>query len=516
MAGVSRPATLRHSLARLFLAAGLVMTLVVVAGAVAVVRLSDDRDEVTNRIDPANVLVANLLAAYLDQETGIRGYVLTRQPLFLQPYQAGQTSVGSEIARLDKLLPQGSRAALLLAQVEQAAGDWTSQFARPAVAAIAAGDDRFASDSALARSKTLFDNLRAAITALQTNLAQEGRAARHRLVTAADVLAAVLLASVGVLVATAVAIWRSLRRRVTVPLSEVAEDARLVAGGDLDHQVRVNGPREISDLASGVEAMRRRILDDVDAARATQETLIELNADLARSNEELEQFAYVASHDLQEPLRKVTSFCQLLEQRYGGQLDDRAVQYIDFAVDGAKRMQVLINDLLAFSRIGRTTDHFEPVRLQVCVELAERNLAVAIEDTGARITVTGDLPTVNGDRTLLGDLLQNLLSNAIKFRSDRPPTVRISASREGDDWVVAVEDRGIGIEPRFADRIFVIFQRLHGRETYSGTGIGLAMGKKIVEFHGGRIWLDVAYGPGTSICFTLPVRDEEKSVDESG
>jgi light-regulated signal transduction histidine kinase (bacteriophytochrome) len=179
-------------------------------------------------------------------------------------------------------------------------------------------------------------------------------------------------------------------------------------------------------------------------------------------------------------------------------------------------MQVLINDLLAFSRIGRTTDHFEPVRLQLCVELAERNLAAAIEDTGARITVTGDLPTVDGDRTLLGDLLQNLLSNAIKFRSDEPPMVRITASRRGDDWEVAVEDRGIGIEPRFAERIFVIFQRLHGRETYSGTGIGLAMGKKIVEFHGGRIWLDVAYGPGTRICFTLPVRDEEKSVDESG
>src|SRR6202012_4835523 len=223
------------------------------------------------------------------------------------------------------------------------------------------------------------------VTALQTNLAVEGRAARRRLVTAADVLAGVLLASLCVLVATAAAIGRSLRRRVTVPLSDVAEDARLVAGGDLDHQVRVSGPQEIADLASGVEAMRRRILDDVDVARAAQETLIGLNADLARSNEELEQFAYVASHDLQEPLRKVTSFCQLLEQRYGTALDERGTEYIGFAVVGAQRMQVLINDLLTFARVGRLNVTHAAVDLDNTLETALANLSAAIEESEAQI-----------------------------------------------------------------------------------------------------------------------------------
>ena len=238
--------------------------------------------------------------------------------------------------------------------------------------------------------------------------------------------------------------------------------------------------------------------------------------DLARSNQDLEQFAYVASHDLQEPLRKVTSFCQLLQQRYAGQLDERADQYIEFAVDGAKRMQVLITDLLIFSRIGRTTEHFEPVSLQACLELAERNLAERIDETGADVEVIGDLPTVNGDRALLISLLQNLVGNAIKFHSEARPLVRLSASHEDGDWVMTVEDNGIGIEPRFAEKIFVIFQRLHGRDAYGGTGIGLAICKKIVEFHGGSIWLDVDYHPGARFRFTLPVPTEEVRVDESG
>jgi signal transduction histidine kinase len=516
MGALSAPETLRGSLARLFLIAGLVMTVVVAAGVLAVVRLGQDRTAVISRVDPANLLVAQLLTAYVDQETGIRGYVLTRSPSFLQPYQQGQADANATTASLARLLPTRSRAGELLARAQHAADAWETQFARPALAATRAGDARYATDPAQAQGKSLLDTFREDVTALQADLGREQAVAKHRLAVSADVLVGVLIAAAAVLTLTAVAIWRSLRRRVIAPLSAVGEDARIVAGGELTHEVRITGPPEVADLASGVEAMRKRILADVDAERESQCQLTELNADLARSNQDLEQFAYVASHDLQEPLRKITSFCQLLQQRYAGQLDERADQYIGFAVDGAKRMQVLINDLLILSRIGRTTGHFEPVSLQACLELAERNLAERIDETGAEVEADGELPTVDGDRALLVSLLQNLVGNAIKFHSDALPVVRLSASHQDGDWVITVQDNGIGIEPRFAEKIFVIFQRLHGRDAYGGTGIGLAICKKIVEFHGGSIWLDVAYHPGARFHFTLPVLTEEVPVDESG
>ncbi len=474
-------------------------------------RLGQDRTAVIGRVDPANLLVAQLLTAYVDQETGIRGYVLTKGPLFLQPYQQGQADANTATAGLARLLPTGSRAGDLLARAQLAADAWETQFAHPALVATRAGDDQYATDQAQARGKSLLDAFRADVTTLQAELGREQATAKHRLAVSADLLVGVLVAAATVLALTAIVIWRSLRRRVLMPLSTVGEDARIVAGGELTHEVRITGPPEIADLASGVEAMRRRILADVDAERESQRQLTELNVDLARSNQDLEQFAYVASHDLQEPLRKVTSFCQLLQQRYAGHLDERADQYIEFAVDGAKRMQVLITDLLIFSRIGRTTEHFAPVSLQACLELAERNLAERIDETGADVEVIGDLPTVNGDRALLISLLQNLFGNAIKFHSDAPPLVRLSASHQHGDWVMTVEDNGIGIEPRFAEKIFVIFQRLHGREAYGGTGIGLAICKKIVEFHGGSIWLDVDYHPGARFLFTLPAPTEEVS-----
>jgi light-regulated signal transduction histidine kinase (bacteriophytochrome) len=227
-------------------------------------------------------------------------------------------------------------------------------------------------------------------------------------------------------------------------------------------------------------------------------------AELTRSNRDLEQFAYVASHDLQEPLRKVASFCQLLKRRYAGQLDERADQYINFAVDGAQRMQRLINDLLAFSRIGRVTSGFTEVDLDRVMADTVAGLDAVRERTDGEITWS-DLPVVRGEEALLSTLLSNLVGNSLKFRRPGvPPRVHVSAERVGDEWEIICRDNGIGIEAEFAEKVFVIFQRLHGKEAYPGTGIGLAIAKRIVEYHAGRIWLDSGYAGGAAVHFTLP------------
>jgi len=284
----------------------------------------------------------------------------------------------------------------------------------------------------------------------------------------------------------------------------LAADARQVADGDFGHELSQRGPREVRDLGADVDSMRGRILSELSAVQAANTSLEQRSHDLQRSNSELEQFAYVASHDLQEPLRKVASFCQLLQRRYGGQLDEKADQYIEYAVDGAKRMQMLINDLLAFSRVGRVEQARVPVPAADLLAQAEANLATAIRRSRAEVEA-GDLPTVLAEPTLLTAVFQNLLSNAIKFRGERAPRVSVTAERDGDFWVFAVADNGIGIGSEYADRIFVIFQRLHDKSTYPGTGIGLAMTRKIIEYHGGRIWLDTAVTSGARFCFTLPV-----------
>jgi light-regulated signal transduction histidine kinase (bacteriophytochrome) len=295
------------------------------------------------------------------------------------------------------------------------------------------------------------------------------------------------------------------------PLDSLGDQTRRVTAGEFDRPIEPVGPPEIMRLAGDTEAMRRRIRAELTAMEDARELLSiqkeELAAqaeELARSNTDLEQFAYVASHDLQEPLRKVTSFCQLLQRRYQGQLDERADQYIDFAVDGAKRMQALINDLLAFSRVGRTTEAFVEVDCDDVLDRALRNLETAVDDVGAEV-LRRPLPTVEGDPSLLTALFQNLVGNALKFRSEAPPRIEIGVEQLDGEFSFRMADNGIGIDAAYAERVFVIFQRLHAKELYPGTGIGLALCKKIVEFHGGRIWVDTAVGSGTAVCWTLPV-----------
>jgi signal transduction histidine kinase len=251
-----------------------------------------------------------------------------------------------------------------------------------------------------------------------------------------------------------------------------------------------------------LKASNHRLTLQISEREHSEKVLAELSQELTRSNTELEQLAYVASHDLQEPLRMVASYLQLLEKKYQGQLDADAHEYIEFAVDGARRMQSLINDLLTYSRIGVTASPLHATDSTAAVDTALRSLRIAVAESAARIE-HGELPVVMGDEDQLVQLFQNLIANAIKFRSGPGPRIVVSAEAEDGYWRFAVQDDGIGIAKEYFDRIFVMFQRLHSRSAYPGTGIGLAICKKIVERHGGRIWVESAPLQGTVFKFTL-------------
>lgn len=249
--------------------------------------------------------------------------------------------------------------------------------------------------------------------------------------------------------------------------------------------------------------LNARLLAEIEGRKKVQERLKQMVKELERSNAELQQFAYVASHDLQEPLRMVSSYTQLLGRRYKGKLDADADEFIAYAVDGAARMQMLINDLLEYSRVGTKGKPFEMVNCLDVFDHAVSNLRMAIEESGAVIT-HGELPTVMADTLQFTQLFQNLLGNAIKFRGKETPLIHISAVQKEGEWVFSIRDNGIGIDPQYVDRIFVIFQRLHSKEEYPGSGIGLAICKKIVERHGGQIWVESEPGKGATFYFTVP------------
>jgi light-regulated signal transduction histidine kinase (bacteriophytochrome) len=273
--------------------------------------------------------------------------------------------------------------------------------------------------------------------------------------------------------------------------------------------------RDTEDKPQGLAAFAK----DVTERRQAQESLQQTIADLQRSNTELEEFAYVASHDLQEPLRAVGGCVQVLQRRYGDKLDNRADELIAHAVEGASRMQNLINDLLAYSRVGTRGKPFESVDCNRVVADVLRSLQVGIRESDAEVHVE-ELPTVEADAGQLTQLFQNLIANAIKFRGQEVPRIEIDARRSDDGWLFAVRDNGIGIESQYFERVFVMFQRLHTRTEYSGTGIGLAICKKIVERHGGRIWIESAPNRGTTFYFTIvrrsnstPAADEVRSKE---
>lgn len=233
--------------------------------------------------------------------------------------------------------------------------------------------------------------------------------------------------------------------------------------------------------------------------------LFKTNKELERSNRDLQEFAYVASHDLQEPLRMISSFVQLLEQNYKGKLDETADNWINFAVEGANRMQEMINNLLDYSRVTKKGKIFETTESEGLLKQALTNLLVPVQESGAQVTWDA-LPTVRADREQILRLFQNLIGNAIKFRGNESPRIHVSAEQNGPLWVFSVQDNGIGIDPQYAEQIFVIFRRLHSRTKYPGSGMGLAICRRIVERHGGKLWVDSRPGKGSTFFFSIPVK----------
>ena len=259
----------------------------------------------------------------------------------------------------------------------------------------------------------------------------------------------------------------------------------------------------VAERTAELERANAELEREMAVRRRMEQALREANTELERSNQDLEQFAYAASHDLQEPLRMISSYLQLLERRYGGELDDAADEFIGYAVDGAGRMRGLIDSLLVYSRVGRSDDPAEPVDCEQVLDRALANLRRVVQKRGAQIT-HDPLPEVTALEAQLVQLLQNLISNGVKFSEADPPEVHVSARREDDEWVFSVRDNGLGIDPSFAERIFGVFQRLHKRDVYPGTGIGLAICKRIVQRHNGRIWVESVPGEGATFCFTIP------------
>jgi signal transduction histidine kinase len=501
--------------------AGVLLSVIAISAAVTASTTRSDTTRLTERISPAVAASERLLTLALAEQTGATQYTASGEVYYRDLYIGAIEQESRVVAETDRLLYDEPQLRQQLASISHQLAAWRADVADPMVAAVAVDGPDPARGVLSEAAQVQFSTVLQAMARLRTDTTAVRDDLRERVTSSNTLLVVLLFSAAGVVLVSGLLLALLLRRLVTRPVVDLAAEVRRVAGGDYEHDINGGGPPELARLARDVNGMRKQIAADLTEVRAAQARVEEANRlletqaeELTRSNRDLEQFAYVASHDLQEPLRKVASFCQLLQRRYSGQLDERADQYIYFAVDGAQRMQRLINDLLAFSRIGRVTAGFVEVDMNRVVDdvIAQR------EPANGRIS-RGELPVVQGEEPLLTALVTNLVGNAVKFRKpDTRLEIHIDATRTGDEWELSVRDNGIGIGEEFAEKVFVIFQRLHSKEAYPGTGIGLAICKKIVEYHGGRIWVDTDHRDGTLIRFTLPatVTADTAGTDEAG
>jgi signal transduction histidine kinase len=489
---------------------GVLLVLAVIGIGLALIangQVSHNRHLLLDEVAPARRTALVLENALVNEETGVRGFALTNEPSFLEPYDSGlraERRAYRELEGHEAVVGRPLRADV--EAVRTSADVWRAGYIAPTL--IRPNPPRRQAIAEDLEGNRLFGTVRTSLARLRGTLQASDSRARDRLQSAADTLQALLIVAAVLIFGGVLAAGLVLRRTVTRPLALLGAEARRVAGGEFSAPMTpAAGPREVTQTSVEIDTMRRRIVDELAAVEAARAQLEAQALELTRSNAELEQFAYVASHDLQEPLRKIASFCQALQSSYADELDTRAQQYIEFAVDGAKRMQDLINDLLAFSRVGRGGRELQPVALDEVVAAASSALDQQLQSSGGRVE-SAKLPTILGDRAQLVSLFQNLISNAVKFHGADPPLVRIDATRRDDTWELRCADNGIGIESDHVDRVFMIFQRLHSREAYEGTGIGLALARKIVEYHGGEIWVDRGYSGGADFRFTFPTLEE--------
>lgn len=434
--------------------------------------------------------VYDLKIAILNVETGYRGYALSGNRDFLEPYRLGLGSAANALERLKSLgtFPQET---LTLERAVKSYETWVSVNLEMVKSGQSLPGDL--QQNLLERGKERSDALRVKFESLD-NLALAGfTTTRSEVSVGVGWLAFLPWLAFALLVIGALAVRYGLRQLILDPVRNLERAAQKLADGDGSIRLPIKSYDEMGKLSA--------------TFNQTAETLTLRTAELQRSNRDLEQFAYVASHDLQEPLRMVSSYTQLLGKRYAGKLDERADTYIHYAVDGANRMQALIHDLLKYSRAGTRQAPLEPISAADVVWDVLKSLELSISESGSSVTV-GDLPEVLADRVQLTQIFQNLIGNALKFRREGVDH-RVTLSAEPDNsggvdlWRFTVRDNGIGIAKEYFERIFVIFQRLHNRESFAGSGIGLAICQRLIERHGGQIWLESAPGEGTAFHFTL-------------
>jgi signal transduction histidine kinase len=396
----------------------------------------------------------NVLSLMRDAEIGQRGYIITGEEDYLEPYRIAIAMIGRKMEDLRKLIVHNSDQQQKLLVLNSLITTELAEFKQTIELRKNKGFEAALQVILTDRGREVMDEIRSLVSEME----DEERG--------------------------------FLSQQLRVEEGKVQNTTYLIILGSL--------------LAFALVSFATFIIHrDITERKRAERALAERAADLARSNAELEQFAYVASHDLQEPLRIVASYTQLLAKRYRGKLDASADEFIGFAVDGVHRMHQLINGLLAYSRVGSQVTAFKPIDCGAVFGNALANLQDTIKESGAVIT-HDPLPTVMADALQLEQVFRNLVGNAIKFHGEQPPQIHVSVEQRGDEWLFSVRDNGIGIDSQYADRIFTIFERLHATKDYPGTGIGLAICKKVVERHGGRIWVESQAGTGATFYFTIP------------